>query len=152
VKTSLFVAAIALTASTNLFADEATTWTVEETHAFGGVAYNPCNGEDVAFKGEIHVTHHVTLTDNNSHVITHTNFANVSGTGSKTLTEYQIAGTSLVENTFGNGGGEGTSFSNLRVIALGKARNFMSEYTAFVKATPTTVSVAIKLTGKGECR
>ena len=73
---------------------QATTVTTSETVPFTSSILNPCNGDTVAFSGDVHLVNHVTTdASGGTHVETQSNFSNVSGTGQPSNATYRVTTT-----------------------------------------------------------
>lgn len=105
---------------------QATTTTTNETIPFTGNAFNPCNGDQVTFSGNLHVVN--TMTTNASggtHLKTHINYQSVTGTGIPSGITYNVR-TVTNEVVNDNDGPQSTAtvISTVKLIAHGPALNF----------------------------
>jgi len=70
---------------------QATTTTTSETIPFTGSYFNPCTGEQVTFAGTLNVTNTMTTdASGGTHLRTHTNYQNVTGTGATSGITYRV--------------------------------------------------------------
>lgn len=70
---------------------QATTTTTNETVPFAGTMPNPCNGDAVTFQGTLHIANHITNDPSGgSHLRTHVNYQNVTGTGTPSGATYNV--------------------------------------------------------------
>lgn len=90
VRAALFAVLFAAFAGTPAFA-QATTTTTNETVPFTSSVFNQCNGDTVTFSGSLHVTNTMTIDASGStHLRTHTNYQNVTGTGTPSGITYRV--------------------------------------------------------------
>lgn len=105
---------------------QATTVTTNETIPFTDTRSNPCNLDLVTFSGELHVTNSVTTdAGGGTHVRSHVNYQDVSGTGSPSGLSYRVV-TTTNESLNDNDGpqSELTVIQVVRLISQGSAPNF----------------------------
>lgn len=130
-------------AATTAFA-QSTTVTTSETIPITDSIVNPCNGDVVTFQGNIHVTNHMTTdASGGTHLKTHVNFQNVSGTGVPSGLNYNVR-TTTNETVNDNDGpqSEATIISMVKLISQGPAPNFFLRvvFHITVNANGTTTS------------
>lgn len=128
---------------------QATTVTTSETVPVASTVTNPCNGDAVAFSGNMHVVNHVT-TDSagGTHLHTHTNFQDVSGVGAPSGATYRIITTrSETINDSQSPQAEMTVIQVLNLIGQGSTPNFKLHMTMHItiNANGTTTSTVEEL-------
>ena len=70
---------------------QATTTTTNETIPFTNTLFNQCNGDQVTFSGNLHITNTMTTDANGgTHLKTHINYQNVTGTGTPSGSNYRV--------------------------------------------------------------
>ena len=105
---------------------QASTMTTSENIPFTSSAFNPCNSDSVTFSGTLHVTNTLTTdADGGTHLKTHLNYQDVTGTGVPSGVTYNVR-TVRNEVTNDNDGPqyETTVISTTRLIAHGPALDF----------------------------
>jgi hypothetical protein len=107
-------------------AAQATTVTTNETIPFTDTRTNPCNMDIVTFSGELHIANQVTTdSSGGSHVRSHVNYQNVTGTGTPSGLTYNVRTTT--NETVNDSDGpqsELTVIQVIRLITQGSAPNF----------------------------
>ena len=103
----------------------ATTVKSNTTIPIGGVVFNPCAGESVAFRGRLHVVFHATVdADGGFHIVGHANTQGVKGIGLTSRDSYQVIGVSNfnlnVQPPFPV---EATVVTNFSLVSKGSADN-----------------------------
>jgi hypothetical protein len=120
---ALFFVALA-GAGTEAFG-QATTTTTNENIPFTSIIFNQCNGDTVTFSGTLHIVNTLTTdADGGTHLKTHTNYQDVTGTGLPSGINYRV-GTVLNEVVNDNDGPQSnaTVISTVKLIAPGPALN-----------------------------
>ncbi|MET0646834.1 MAG: hypothetical protein ABW208_09455 [Pyrinomonadaceae bacterium] len=105
---------------------QATTTTTNETVPFTSTLFNQCNGDMVTFSGNMHVVNTMTTdASGGTHLKTHTNYQNVTGTGSPSGISYNVRTVSN-EVINDNDGPQSTAtvISTVKLIAHGPALDF----------------------------
>ena len=123
---SLFAALAAAAGAPAFGQTSATTTTTSETIPFTGTLTNLCNGDQVTFQGNMHVTNHMTTdSSGGTHLRTHVNYQDVSGTGFPSGLNYRV-GTTSNETVNDNDGpqSEVTVIQTVKLITQGPAQNF----------------------------
>ncbi len=70
---------------------QATTVTTNENIPFTGNYFNQCNGDTVTYSGTLHVSNtYVTDADGGTHLRTHLNYQDVTGTGAPSGAQYRV--------------------------------------------------------------
>lgn len=133
---------------------QSTTITTSENIPFTGALNNTCNGDVVTFQGDIHVTNHMTTdASGGTHLKTHVNFQDVSGTGVPSGLSYNVR-TTTNETVNDNDGpqSEATIISTVKLISQGPAQNSFLQvvFHVTVNANGTTTSTVDET--KIECR
>lgn len=134
---------------------QATTVTTNETLTLNSTTVNLCNGDTITLTGQVHIVTHTTTDSNGgSHVKTHQNFEDVSGTGTLVLT---YRGVSSNNHTVNNNGSnlqqEFTSVNRVRLISQGPSDNYKLDITIHTtinangEATSTVNNVSTTCTG-----
>lgn len=121
---ALFALLFTAFAGTTAFG-QATTTTTNENIPFSGTLINQCNGDTVTFSGTLHVTNTMTTdADGGTHLKTHINYQDVTGTGSPSGINYRV-GTVSNEIINDNDGPQSTAtfISTVKLIAPGPALN-----------------------------
>jgi len=105
---------------------QSTTVTTNEMVAITGSITNPCNGDTVAFQGDINVTNHMTTDANGgTHLRTHLNYQNVTGVGDLSGLNYTVRTTT--NETVNDKDGpqfEATIISTVKLITQGPEQNY----------------------------
>ena len=140
-------------AATTAFA-QSTTVTTSETLPFSGTITNLCNGDMVTFQGDIHVTNHMTTdAGGGTHLKTHVNFQDVSGTGAPSGLNYNVR-TTTNETVNDNDGpqSEATIISSVKLISQGPAQNSFLQVVFHVTVNANGVTTTTVDETKIECR
>ena len=125
---------------------QATTTTTNENIPFTSTLTNLCNGDQVAFSGTLHITNTMTTdASGGTHLKTHINYQDVSGTGSPSGITYRVRTVSN-ETTNDNDGqqSEMTVIQTVKLIAQGSAPNYFVHFVYHVTINAngeTTTSV-----------
>lgn len=123
---------------------QAVTVTTNETIPFTNTLPNTCNGDQVTFSGNLHMTNHVTTDANGGfHLRTHVNYQNVSGTGAPSGLNYRV--TTTTNDTLNDPDGPQSSATIIQVVNLisqGPAPNFLLRFKFHltINANGTTTS------------
>jgi hypothetical protein len=122
---ALFALLFTVGAGREAFA-QATTTTTNETVPFTSTLFNPCNGDTVTFSGNMHVTNTMTTdADGGTHLRTHINYQDVTGTGVPSGITYKVRTvTNEVSNDNDGPQYEATVISTVKLIAHGPALDF----------------------------
>jgi len=148
---ALFVS-FAIAATTALA--QSTTVTTSETIPFTGTITNLCNGDVVTFQGDFHVTNHMTTdAGGGTHLKTHVNFQDVSGTGAPSGLTYNVR-TTTNETVNDNDGpqSEATIISSVKLISQGPALNSFLQVVFHVTVNANGVTTTTVDETKIECR
>lgn len=133
---------------------QATTTTTNETIPFTNTVLNPCTLDQVTFQGNIHMSS--TLTTNSSggtHVKTHINFQNVSGTGTPSGLNYNFrTTTNQVDNDNDGPQSEMTVISTARIISQGSQLNYFLRLVFHVTINANGQTTSTVTESKMECR
>lgn len=148
---SLFIAFAA--AGTPAFG-QATTTTTNETVPFTSTLLNPCNADLVAFQGEMHITNHYTTdTSGGTHLKTHVNYQNVTGTGAPSGLNYNVrTTTNEVVNDNDGPQSESTIISTVKLITQGPALNYFLRIVFHVTINANGQTTSTVDEAKVECR
>ena len=105
---------------------QATTTTTNENIPFTSTLTNPCNNDQVMFQGTMHVTNTMTTdASGGTHLKTHVNYQDVSGTGAPSGLTYQVR-TTRNETDNDNDGpqSETTIVQTVKLVSQGSAPNY----------------------------
>jgi hypothetical protein len=105
---------------------QATTTTTNENVPFTNSLFNPCNGDQVTFSGTLHVVNSMTTdASGGTHLKTHLNYQDVTGTGAPSGITYRVRTvTNEVVNDNDGEQSEATVISTVKLIAQGPALNY----------------------------
>jgi hypothetical protein len=148
---SLFIAFAA--AGTPAFG-QATTTTTNETIPFTSTMLNPCNADQVTFQGNMHVTNQFTTdSSGGTHLKTHVNYQDVSGTGTPSGINYRV-GTTTNETLNDNDGpqSEMTIISTVKLITQGPALNYFLHLVFHVTVNANGQTTSTVDESRIECR
>ena len=148
---ALFVA-FAVAATTALA--QSTTVTTNETIPYTGSLNNTCNGDVVTFQGNIHITNHMTTdASGGTHLKTHVNFQDVSGTGAPSGLSYTVR-TTTNETVNDNDGpqSEATIISTVKLITQGPEQNSFLQVVFHITVNANGVTTTTVDETKIECR
>ena len=136
---------------------QTTATTTSENIPFTDTRPNPCNGDLVTFQGTMHVTNTVTTdSGGGSHLKTHVNYQDVSGTGVPSGLNYRVMTTvndTLNDNDAGQF--ETTVIQTVKLISQGSAPNlflrivFHITINANGQTTSTVSETRIECRGRG---
>jgi hypothetical protein len=149
--------ALLLTASAGHEAfGQATTVTTNETIAFTSGLTNLCNGDQVTFSGDLHVVNSLTTDPNGgTHLKTHINYQNVTGTGSPSGLSYNVRTvTNEVTNDADGAQSSATVISTVKLNAQGPALDYFLRTVIHVtvnangQTTSTVQEVSIECRGR----
>ncbi len=148
---ALFIAFAA--AGTPAFA-QATTTTTNETIPFTSTLLNPCTADQVTFQGNMHVTsHYTTDSSGGTHLKTHVNYQNVSGTGTPSGLSYNVR-TTRNETINDNDGAqsEATIIQSIKLISQGSAPNYFLHLVFHVTVNGNGQTTSTVTESRIECR
>ena len=140
-------------AATTAFA-QSTTVTTNETIPYSGSLNNTCNGDVVTFQGNIHITNHMTTdASGGTHLKTHVNFQDVSGTGAPSGLSYNVR-TTTNETVNDNDGpqSEATIISTVKLITQGPEQNSFLQVVFHITVNANGVTTTTVDETKIECR
>lgn len=122
---ALFALLFTASASREAFA-QATTVTTNETVPVNSGLFNPCNGDQVTFSGTAHIVNTMTTdASGGTHLKTHINYQNVTGTGVPSGITYNVRTISNeVTNDADGPQSNATVISIVKLNAQGPALNF----------------------------
>ena len=122
---ALFALLLTASASREAFG-QATTVTTNETIPFTSGLFNPCNGDQVTFSGTVHITNSMTTdASGGTHLRTHINYQNVTGTGTPSGITYNVRTiTNEVTNDDDGPQSNATVISIVKLTARGPALDF----------------------------
>lgn len=133
---------------------QATTVTTTESVPFSGTVPNICNGEAVAFNGNLNIVNHVsTDASGGTHVRTHVNYQGVSGTGLTSGAAYRV--TSTINEVLNDNDGPQSSVTvvqSVNVIAQGPLPNFLMRVVFHVTINANGQTTTIVDNARVECR
>ncbi|HEX7318370.1 MAG TPA: hypothetical protein VF297_30975 [Pyrinomonadaceae bacterium] len=150
---ALFALLFTAFASTNAFGQASTT-TTNETVAFTSTLFNPCNGDTVTFSGNMNVVNTLTVDGNGgTHLKTHTNYQNVTGTGTPSGISYNVRTVSN-EVTNDNDGPQynATVISTVKLIAHGPSLDFYLRVVMHVTVNANGETTSSVQESNFECR
>lgn len=133
---------------------QATTTTTNENIPFTSTLFNPCNGDQVTFQGTMHVTNTMTTdSSGGTHLKTHVNYQDVSGTGAPSGLNYRV-GTTTNETTNDNDGPqtETTIISTVKLISQGSALNYFLRLVFHVTVNANGETTSTVTESQLECR
>lgn len=133
---------------------QATTTTTNETIPFTSTVLNPCNGDQVTFQGNMHVTNTLTTdSGGGTHLKTHVNYQNVSGTGAPSGLSYTVR-TTTNESINDNDGpqSEMTIISTVRLISQGSTLNYFMRLVFHVTVNANGETTSTVTESNMECR
>lgn len=133
---------------------QATTTTTNETVPFTSTLLNPCTADQVTFQGNIHVTNHMTIdSGGGTHLKTHINFQNVSGTGIPSGRNYTFRTTrNEVINDNDGPQSEATIVTTARIISQGSALNYFMHMVFHVTVNGNGQTTSTVTESRIECR
>jgi hypothetical protein len=133
---------------------QATTVTTNEQLQISSTIPNPCNLDLVTFQGTLHITNHLTTDASGGyHLKTHTNYQDVSGTGSPSGLNYRIVTTTNeTVNDSSTPQFETTVIQTIKAVSQTSAPNLFIHVVMHitVNANGETTSTVTEL--RGECR
>ena len=133
---------------------QATTTTTNEDIPFTSSRLNPCNGDQVTFSGTLHVVHTMTTdAGGGTHLKTHLNYQDVTGTGLPSGINYRV-GTVLNDVVNDEDGPQSTAtvISTVKLIAPGPALNSFMRTVLHVTITATGEATSTVDEVSFECR
>jgi hypothetical protein len=143
---------IVFAAGTPVFGQASTT--TNETIPFTSTLLNPCTLDQVTFQGNMHVTNTMsTDASGGTHLKTHVNYQDVSGTGTPSGVNYNIRTTSN-ETTNDNDGpqSEATIISTVRLISQGSSLNYFLQLVFHVTVNGNGETTSTVTESRIECR
>ncbi|HJQ30973.1 MAG TPA: hypothetical protein VJ866_02270 [Pyrinomonadaceae bacterium] len=154
VRVALFaVLFLVLAAGSNAFGQATTTTTNEELPISSSIA-NTCNGDTVLFQGTVHVVNTLTVDSSGGyHLKTHSNYQDVSGTGTPSGLTYNVrTTTNETVNDNDNPQFETTVIQTVKAVSQGSAPNLFVHVVMHVtvNANGQTTSTVTEVTA--ECR
>lgn len=133
---------------------QATTTTTNEQLTISSSVLNPCNGDLVAFQGTVHVTSTLTIDASGGyHLKTHSNYQDVSGTGSPSGRNYRIVTTrNETVNDSDTAQFETTVIQTIKAVSQGALPNLFIHvvFHVTVNANGQTTSTVTEM--RTECR
>lgn len=133
---------------------QASTTTTNETIPFTSTLLNPCTSDQVTFQGNMHVTNTFTTdSGGGTHLKTHVNYQDVSGTGAPSGLSYNVR-TTTNESVNDNDGpqSEATIISTVRLISQGSALNYFLRLVFHVTINANGQTTSTVDESKIECR
>ena len=133
---------------------QASTTTTNETVPFTSTLFNPCNNDTVTFSGNMHVTNTLTVDGSGgTHLKTHTNYQNVTGTGTPSGITYNVRTVSN-EVTNDNDGPQynATVISTVKLTAQGPALDFYLRVVMHVTVNANGETTSSAQESSFECR
>jgi len=135
---------------------QASTTTTNETVAFTSSLFNQCNGDQVTFSGSMHVVNTLTTdASGGTHLKTHINYQNVTGTGSPSGLSYNVRTvTNEVTNDADGAQSNATVISIVKLIAQGPTQDYFLRNVIHVtvnangQTTSTVQEVSIECLGR----
>ncbi|MFL6331846.1 MAG: hypothetical protein ACJ754_00725 [Pyrinomonadaceae bacterium] len=135
---------------------QATTTTTNEEIPFTSSLFNPCNGDQVTFSGTLHVVNTMTTdAGGGTHLKTHLNYQDVTGTGTPSGVTYKVR---TVTNEVVNDNDDGpqstaTVISTVKLIAQGPMLDYFMRTVLHVtvnangETTSTVQEVSVECRG-----
>ena len=133
---------------------QASTTTTNETVAFTSSLFNQCNADQVAFSGNMHVVNTLTTDANGgTHLKTHTNYQNVTGTGTPSGITYNVRTVSNeVINDSDGPQYTATVISTVKLNAQGPALDFYLRLVLHVTVNASGQTTSSVQESNFECR
>lgn len=133
---------------------QATTVTTNETIPFTSTLTNTCNGDQVTFQGNMHVTNHTTADASGGfHLRTHTNYQDVTGTGAPSGLNYRVGTTSNQTTNDPDGAqSEMTVIQTIKLISQGSALNYFIRVVFHITINANGETTSIVNETSIECR
>ena len=133
---------------------QATTVTTNETIPFTGSLSNICNGDQVTFSGTMHVVNAFTTNANGgTHLKTHINYQNVTGTGTPSGLAYNVRTvTNEVSNDADGAQSNATVISIVKLTAQGPTLDFYLRAVLHVTVNANGVTTSTVQETSIECR
>lgn len=133
---------------------QATTTTTNETIPFTSTLTNLCNGDQVTFQGNMHLTNHVTFDAGGGfHLKTHVNYQNVSATGTPSGATYQVRTVSNETTNDSDGAqSEMTVIQTVKLIAQGPALDYFIKFVFHVTVNANGETTSTVVETRIECR
>jgi hypothetical protein len=130
------------------------TTTTNETIPFTSTLLNPCNTDLVTFQGNMHVANHYTTdSSGGTHLKTHVNYQNVSGTGTPSGLSYNVR-TTTNETVNDNDGPqyEQTIISTIKLISQGPSPNYFLRFVFHITINANGQTTSTVTESRIECR
>ena len=133
---------------------QASTTTTNETVPFTSSLFNPCNGDTVTFSGNFHVTNTMTVdASGGTHLKTHTNYQNVTGTGTPSGVTYNVRTvTNEVTNDSDSPQSNATVISTVKLTAQGPSLDFYLRVVMHVTVNANGETTSTVQEASFECR
>jgi hypothetical protein len=133
---------------------QATTTTTNEEVPFTGSYFNQCNGDTVTFSGTMHVVNTMTTdSSGGTHLKTHINYQDVTGTGVPSGVVYRVRTVSN-EVVNDNDGPQSTAtvISTVKLISQGPALNYFLRVVLHITVNANGETTSTKEEAGFECR
>ncbi len=133
---------------------QATTTTTSENIPFTSSLFNQCNGDTVTFSGTLHATNSMTTdASGGTHLKTHMNYQDVTGTGTPSGVNYRV-GTVSNEVVNDNDGPQSTAtvISTVKLIAQGPTLNYFLRVVLHVTINANGETTSTVQEAGFECR
>jgi len=133
---------------------QATTTTTNENISFTSSIFNQCNGDTVTFSGTLHVVNTMTTDGSGgTHLKTHSNYQDVTGTGVPSGITYRV-GTVSNEVVNDNDGPQSnaTVISTVKLIAPGAALNYFMRIVLHITINANGETTSTVQESGFECR
>lgn len=133
---------------------QATTTTTNETVPFTSSIFNQCNGDTVTFSGNLHVVNTMTTDGSGgTHLKTHTNYQNVTGTGTPSGITYRVKTvTNEVVNDSDGPQLNATVISTVKLNAQGPALNYFLRIVMHITINANGETTSQTQEVSAECR
>ena len=133
---------------------QATTTTTNETVPFTSTVLNPCTGDQVTFQGNIHISNSLTTdSSGGTHLKTHINYQNVSGTGVPSGLSYNFRTTTNQSDNDNDGPqSEMTIISTARIISQASLLNYFLRLVFHVTVNANGQTTSTVTESRMECR
>lgn len=133
---------------------QATTTTTNENIPFTGSYFNQCNGDTVTFSGTMHVVNTMTTdASGGTHLKTHSNYQDVTGTGVPSGIEYRVRTVSNeVVNDDDGPQSNATVISTVKLISPGPAINYFLRIVMHITVNANGETTSTVQEAGFECR
>lgn len=144
---------VALATGTPVFGQASTT-TTNETIPFTSTLLNPCTADQVTFQGDMHITNTMTTdSGGGTHLKTHVNYQDVSGTGVPSGLNYNVRTTTNESINDSEGPqSEATIISTVRLISQGSVLNYFLRLVFHVTVNANGETTSTVTESRIECR